>query len=58
MKFGLVGGLLAAVSSPALAGMTNSLAFVSVPALDDVGLFALVGLVGAVGGWLARRHKK
>jgi len=58
MKLGLAGGLLALVSGPAMAGMVNSLAFVSVPTLDDAGLFALIGLVGAVGGWLLRRKKK
>ncbi len=58
MKFGAIGALLAMVSLPASAGMLNSLAFVSVPTLDDAGLFALIGLVGAVGGWLVRRKKK
>jgi hypothetical protein len=58
MKFGLVGVLLMIVSAAAEAGMVNSLSFVSVPTLDDVGLFALVGLVGVLGGWLVRRKKK
>lgn len=58
MKLGLIGGLLAMLSLPASAGMVNSVAFVSVPTLDDAGLFALIGLVGAVGGWLVRRRKK
>lgn len=58
MKFGAIGAPLAMVSLPAWAGMLNSLAFVSVPTLDDAGLFALIGLVGAVGGWLVRRKKK
>jgi LPXTG-motif cell wall-anchored protein len=58
MKLGLIGGLLAMLSLPAWAGMVNSVAFVSVPTLDDAGLFALIGLVGAVGGWLVRRKKK
>ena len=58
MKLGLAGVLLALVCAPAMAGMVNSLAFVSVPTLDDAGLFALIGLVGAVGGWLIRRKKK
>ena len=58
MKFGAIGALLAMVPLPASAGMLNSLAFVSVPTLDDAALFALIGLVGAVGGWLVRRKKK
>jgi len=58
MKLALAGGVLALVSGPALAGMVNSLAFVSVPTLDDAGLFVLIGLVGAAGGWLVRRKKK
>jgi LPXTG-motif cell wall-anchored protein len=58
MKFGPMGALLAMISSGASAGMVNSLAFVAVPTLDDVGLFALIGLVGAAGGWFARRRKK
>jgi predicted lysophospholipase L1 biosynthesis ABC-type transport system permease subunit len=58
MKLGWVAGLLILVSGPALAGMVNSLAFVSVPTLDDAGLFVLIGLVGAAGGWLVRRKKK
>jgi len=46
------------ISAAASAGMVNSVAFVTVPTLDDVGLFVLIGLVGTVGGWLARRKKR
>ena len=58
MKFVPAGVLLAMISVAASAGMVNSAAFVTVPTLDDVGLFLLIGLVGTVGGWLARRKKR
>ena len=45
MRFASIGAMLALVSATASAGMVNSLAFVSVPTLDDLGLFALIGLV-------------
>jgi hypothetical protein len=48
--------ILALAAVPASA-QVNGLAFTQVPALDDVGLIALVALVGGVGGWLARRRK-
>ncbi len=31
---------------------------ISLPTLDDVGLVALISLVGVVGGLIARRRKK
>jgi len=58
MRFASIGAMLALVSATASAGMVNSLAFVSVPTLDDLGLFALIGLVGVAGGWIARRKRK
>lgn len=60
MKLGLAGALLAMASSSASAGMVNSVVFVSmpVPTIDDLGLFVLIGAVGAVGGWIVRRRKK
>jgi len=58
MRFTAIGAMLALVSATASAGMVNSLAFVSVPTLDDLGLFALIGLVGVAGGWIARRKRK
>ena len=58
MRFTAIGAMLALVSATVSAGMVNSLAFVSVPTLDDLGLFALIGLVGVAGGWIARRKRK
>ncbi|MEO8975425.1 MAG: LPXTG cell wall anchor domain-containing protein [Casimicrobiaceae bacterium] len=58
MRFTSIGAMLALVSATASAGMVNSIAFVSVPTLDDLGLFALIGLVGLAGGWIARRKRK
>jgi hypothetical protein len=48
--------MLSIVATGAYA-QVNSAVFVSVPALDDLGLAMLVALVGAVGGWAARRRK-
>ena len=58
MRFTAIGAMLALVSATVSAGMVNSLAFVSVPTLDDLGLFALIGMVGVAGGWIARRKRK
>ena len=37
----------------------NSVVFIPtvVPTLDDLGIVGLIALVGALGGWLARRRK-
>lgn len=58
MNFRLTVALLAMLPATAFAGFMNSLAFVPVPTLDDVGLYALIGLIGGLAGWLARQHKK
>jgi len=49
-------GLL--LASP-VACAANSAVFVvaSVPSLGDAGLAGLIVLVGAIGGWIARRRK-
>ncbi|MEP7183063.1 MAG: hypothetical protein ABI886_12840 [Betaproteobacteria bacterium] len=45
------------VSTTAFA-QSNSVVFVqSVPALDEIGVAGLIVLVGAIGGWIARRRK-
>lgn len=49
---------LAALSQSAYAMSVNSLAFVTVPALDDVGLIALAAVVGLAGAVAVRRKKK
>jgi len=53
----LIGCLLAVASLPALGVNDVSFALVNVPALDEIGLAALVALVAAVGGWFVRRRK-
>ncbi len=60
MKSVLVGVSFALASAAATAGMVTTPVFVSVPVptLDDVGLFALVALVGVVGGYIVRRRRK
>ncbi len=48
-----------AVTSPAFAGVAvNSLAFVSVPALDDLGLAGLMVLIGVAGGIATRIRRR
>jgi hypothetical protein len=51
------GWILVTLSPAALAGLNNAV-FVGIPSLDDVGLAILVGMVGALGGWLAGRRRK
>lgn len=43
------------LSNAALAG-TNNAVFFTVPTLDEVGIGALVALVGGVAGWAIRRR--
>jgi hypothetical protein len=54
----IAAALLALSVSPAFAAATNSLAFISVPTLDDLGLVAVTLAVGIAGGLAARRRKK
>jgi len=42
----------------ALAGTLNSIAFFSIPTLDEVGLVGLTIVVAIAGGIAARRRKK
>jgi hypothetical protein len=42
----------------ALGGATNSIAFFSIPTLDEVGLVGLTIVVAIAGGIAARRRKK
>lgn len=58
MKYVLGVFSLAALSQAAHAMQVNSLAFVTVPALDDVGLIALAAVVGLAGAVAVRRKKK
>ena len=49
--------LLAVVALPAWAGGANGLVFLQqVPTLDEVGLGALIALVGVFAGWSVRRR--
>lgn len=52
-----IGLLLVAIASEASA-QSNTLAFATIPTVDDVGLVVLVVMVGVVGGWIVRRRKK
>jgi hypothetical protein len=52
----VVGWMLVTMAPTALAGPAAGPA--TIPTLDDVGLAVLVGLLGALGGWLAQRHRK
>ena len=55
MKHALALVALGLLASPAFAyGLSPH----NVPALDEVGLIALVGLIGGVGSYLAMRRKK
>ena len=52
----MVGFLLGTVATETFA-QTNTAAFASVPTLDDLGLVAVIVMVGVVGGWIVRRRK-
>ena len=54
----VVVSLFVAGIAQALAGTTNSLAFFSIPTLDEVGLVGLTIVVAIAGGIAARRRKK
>jgi hypothetical protein len=60
-RFLVATSLFLAGISPALAGTTNSIAFLgvtAVPTLDEVGLLGLAIVVAIAGGIAARRRKK
>ncbi len=50
--------VLLAASSPFAAAAFNSVGFVEVPALDDVGLAGLMVLVGIAGGVATRIRRR
>ena len=50
--------LFVAGISQAIAGTTNSIAFFTIPTLDEVGLVGLTIVVAIAGGIAARRRKK
>lgn len=50
--------LWAGMAPGAWAGENGSIFFQSVPALDEVGLGALIALVAAAAGWAVRRRHR
>jgi hypothetical protein len=60
MKHVTVALLLVLCSGSAFAGVVvNSVRFfTAVPTVDEVGLAAMIGVVGAIGGWVAGRKRK
>jgi hypothetical protein len=50
--------LTAVALSPAVVFAQQLRAPVDAPTLDELGLFALISLIGAVGAYFARRNKK
>lgn len=54
-RHGFIIAMLLMVSNAASAGV-NSATFFSIPTLDEVGLSALIALVGGVAGWAVRRR--
>lgn len=48
--------VLSAVALPAWAGANGLVFLTEIPTLDEVGLGALIALMGAVAGWSVRRH--
>ena len=59
MKYVALFALFILGCGTAFAGLLNSARFFTgVPTLDEVGLAALMGAVGAIGGWVAGRKSK
>jgi IPTL-CTERM motif len=59
MRYFAVTLLYLGTGSAFAGGVVNGVRFfTAVPTLDEVGLAALIGIVGAVGGWVAGRTRK
>jgi ABC-type iron transport system FetAB permease component len=51
--------MIALAFLPAVSQAQQNMAMTqSIPALDEIGLIGLVALVGAVAGWVIKRHGK
>ena len=48
--------ILSAFALPAWAGANNLLFLTDIPTLDEVGLGALIAIIGGVAGWSVRRR--